>query len=391
MKTTRIQSIDLLRGLVMILMALDHARDYFYYGGGQADPTDLETTTPILFFTRFITHFCAPIFVFLAGTSAYLYGQKKSKKQLAKFLFTRGVWLIFLELTVNSFIWFFDPKFGFHNLQVLWAIGFSMIALSALIYLPKKLILGIGILIVAGHNLLDGIVMEGYNASAILWYFLHQQQFLPLSESRFVFFNYPILPWIGVMALGYCFGMFYKKGYNEAERKKWLLRIGLGTITLFFILRGINTYGNLTPWEIQKNGVFTFLSFMNITKYPPSLLYVLLTVGCGVLFLYIVENVKNKFTDFLLAFGRVPFFYYFLHVLLIHGAGLIWLLLSGGNWSIMILDAKTISSGEIANYGYPLWVTYMVWILAVLLLYPLCKKYMEYKAANKDKWWLSYL
>ena len=184
-----------------------------------------------------------------------------------------------------------------------------MIALSALIYLPKKIILAIGILIVAGHNLLDGIVMEGYSGASILWYFLHQQQFLPLSESRFIFFNYPILAWIGVMALGYCFGGFYKKDFDAAIRKKWLLRLGVGAIVLFFILRGLNIYGNLTPWAVQKNGIYTFLSFMNITKYPPSLLYVLFTVGCGILFLFFIENIKNKITDFLLAFGRVPFFY----------------------------------------------------------------------------------
>ena len=391
MKTSRIQSIDILRGVVMILMALDHTRDYFYYGGGQADPTDLETTTPILFFTRFVTHFCAPIFVFLAGTSAFLYGQKKSKNQLAKFLFTRGLWLIFLELFVNNLIWFFDIKYGLVNLQVLWAIGFSMIALSAFVYLPKKIILGIGVLIVAGHNLLDGIVMEGYRADAILWYFLHQQQFLPLSESRFILFNYPILAWIGVMALGYCFGGFYKKGFDKKIRKKWLLWLGVSAVILFFILRGVNIYGNLTPWEVQKNSVYTFLSFMNVTKYPPSLLFVLITIGPGLIFLYFIENVKNKTTNFILAFGRVPFFYYFLHVLVIHLAALLWLVVSGGNWQIMVLDAKTLSSGEVANYGYPLWVVYLVWVAVVLLLYPFCKRYMEYKASNRDKWWLSYL
>ena len=391
MKSKRIESIDLLRGLVMIIMALDHARAYLHYGGPPADPTDLETTFPFLFFTRFITHFCAPVFVFLAGTSAYLYGQKKSKNQLGKFLFTRGVWLIFLELVVNNLIWFFDPKYEFINLQVLWAIGFSMIALSAIIQLPKRLILLIGIVIVAGHNLLDGIVVEGHGVLSYLWYFIHQHQLLPISESRIIYFNYPILPWIGVMALGYCFGEFYRKGFSEASRKKWLLRIGIGSIVLFFILRGINVYGNLTPWEVQEDGVFTILSFMNLTKYPPSLLFVLFTIGGGILFLRYIENIKNRATDVLLVFGRVAFFYYFLHMLFIHIAAIFILIFSDQDWRIMFIDAEVVMSGDMADYGFPLWVPYVVWILVVAALYPICKWYMNYKANNRDKWWLSYL
>ncbi len=391
MKSNRIESIDQLRALVMILMALDHSRDLFYYGGVLADPTDLESTFPFLFFTRFITHFCAPIFIFLAGTSAYLYGQKKSKKQLGKFLFTRGIWLIFLELTVTNFIWYFDPKFGFINFQILWAIGFSMVALSMIIYLPKKIILTLGLLIVVGHNLFDGFVMEGYSPKAIFWYFLHQQQFLQVSESRFVYFNYPILAWIGVIVLGYCFGEFYKKGFEKERRKNLLLKMGIGALVLFFILRGINVYGDLTPWEVQKNGVFTLISFMNITKYPPSLLFNLFTIGCGILFLDFIENIENNFTNFLLVFGRVPFFYYFLHVLLMHSMALLFLILIGEDWHITIIDAKVISSGMLTDYGFPLWVTYMIWVSVVLLIYPICKLYMRYKANNRDKWWLSYL
>ncbi len=391
MKSYRIESIDLLRGLVMILMALDHSRILFYYGGELADPTDLETTFPFLFFTRFITHFCTPIFILLAGTSAYLYGQKKSKKQMARFLLIRGIWLIFLELTVTDFIWWFDPKFGLINLQILWAIGFSMIALSMIIYLPKKIILILGLLIVAGHNLLDGFVMEGYSPKAIFWYFLHQHQFLQISESRYVFFNDPILACIGVIVLGYCFGEFYKKGFDKERRKKLLLKIGIGALVLFFILRGINVYGDLNPWEVQKNGVFTFMSFMNITKYPLSLIFNLFTIGCGILFLYFAENIKNNFTNFLLVFGRVPFFYYFLHVVLLHSMALLFLILIGDDWHITIINANVISSGMPSDYGFPLWITYVFWIIVVLLTYPICKLYMRYKANNRDKWWLSYL
>ena len=390
-RSHRIQSIDLLRGVVMILMALDHARDYFHYGAALTDPTDLETTTPVLFFTRFITHFCAPIFVFLAGTAAYLYGQKRTKRQLSRFLWTRGLWLIFLELTLNSFIWWFDIHFGFLNLQILWAIGFSMIALSLLIYLPFPVLLGVGAVIVAGHNLLDGIVMEGYSPQALLWYFLHQNQFLPISQTRVILFNYPVLAWIGVMALGYCFGTIYRKGYDPVERKKWLLRLGLGSLALFLVMRGINVYGDLVPWSTQRYGLFTALSFINVTKYPPSLAFVLITIGPGMLFLYAIENVKNRFTDFLLAYGRVPFFYYFLHMLFIHIIALLVLVFTGGNWRLMILKVEVFVSGELSSYGYPLWVVYVVWIGVVLLLFPLCRWYMRYKANNREQWWLSYL
>ena len=390
-KTSRIESIDLLRGVVMILMALDHARDFFHYGAGATDPTDLETTTPVLFFTRFITHFCAPVFVFLAGTSAFLYGSKKSKAELSKFLFTRGIWLIFIEIFVNGFFWWFDISYGFINLQVLWAIGFAMISLSLLIHLPFKVLLGVGIIIVVGHNLLDGIVMEGYSLKSISWYILHQQQFLPLSKTRWVFFNYPVLAWIGVMVLGYCFGTLYRSGFDAVRRKKWLLRIGGGAIVFFLILRGINVYGNLEPWATQKDALFTFLSFMNVTKYPPSLAFVLITLGPALLFLYATENIKNRFTQLVLVFGRVPFFYYLLHVLFIHLGALLLLVILGEDWHLMVFTTETFTSGDLTNYGYPLWVTYVAWIVVVLLLYPLCNWYMRYKANNKDKWWLSYL
>ena len=391
MKTKRIESIDLLRGVVMIIMALDHVRDYFHYGAFTNDPANLETTTPILFFTRFITHYCAPVFIFLAGTAAFLYGQKKSSKQLSKFLFTRGIWLIFLEIIVNNLIWWFDINYGFINLQVLWAIGFSMIALSVLIYLPKKILLIIGVVIVVGHNLLDGIVMDGYSPQALLWYFVHQQKFLPISESRIIFFNYPILTWIGVMALGYCFGQFYRHGFDAEKRKKWLLRLGLGAIVLFFVLRFINIYGDLYPWGQQKNAVYTILSFFNVTKYPPSLSFLLITLGPSLLFLYATENLKGRFANFILAYGRVPFFYYFLHMLFIHFFALLLLLILGGKWQLMILKNEVFMLGELATYGYSLWIVYLIWIGVVLLTYPLCKRYMLYKANNKDKWWLSYL
>ncbi|AOW19911.1 DUF1624 domain-containing protein [Urechidicola croceus] len=391
-KSNRIESIDLLRGVVMVIMALDHVRDYFYYEAFFGDPTNLETTTPIVFFTRFITHYCAPIFVFLAGTSAYLYGSKKTKKELSKFLFTRGIWLIFLEIVVNNLIWKFDLTYSRIIFQVLWAIGFSMIILSLLIYLNKKIILVIGFILIAGHNLLDGIILQGSSIKSIIWYFLHQP-FTPISlgSNKSILVFYPALPWIGVMALGYCFGHFYKRNFDVTIRKKWLLRLGLGAIIMFFIIRGINVYGDLVPWSVQDTTTKTVLSFFKVTKYPPSLAYLLITLGPALLFLYAFEKTKNKLTDFFLVFGRVPFFYYFLHVFVIHVLAIIGLIIFGGDWRDMIVTLEDFSTNTFANYGYPLWVVYLVWIGVIVLLYPFCKKYMIYKVNNKDKWWLSYL
>ncbi|MDO6604790.1 DUF1624 domain-containing protein [Arenibacter palladensis] len=390
-KTDRIESIDILRGLVMVLMALDHVRDYFNYGSFFIDPTDVETTTPILFFTRFITHYCAPVFIFLAGTSAFLYGRNKTKSQLSKFLLTRGIWLIFMEVVVNNLIWTFDLSYSFPILQVIWAIGFSMICLSFLIYLPYKWILVLGLIIIAGHNLLDGLVMQGNSPEAIVWYLLHQNHTMVLGPDKMILFHYPVIPWIGLMALGYCLGQLYLKDFDEKLRRTWLLRMGLGALALFFVIRGLNVYGDLVPWTVRDSSSKTIISFFNVTKYPPSLAFVLITIGPALLFLYVIENVKNSITNFFLIFGRVPFFYYFLHVLVIHTAAIMGIIIFGGNWKDMILTADVFMNETLVTYGYPLWITYMVWIGVVLALYPLCKKYMIYKINNKDKWWLSYL
>ena len=391
MKTNRIESIDILRGVVMVIMALDHVRDYFHYGSFFIDPTDLETTTPMLFFTRFITHYCAPVFVFLAGTSAFLYGSRKTKPELFKFLFSRGIWLIFLEIIVNNLIWTFDFSYSIIIFQVIWAIGFSMVCLSFLIYLPKKVLLVIGIILIAGHNLLDGIVTEGQSLQSIIWYVLHQEQFLVINPNQLIVLKYPVIPWIGIMVLGYLFGTFYQKDYALATRKKWLLGLGLGALIIFFVLRGLNIYGDLTPWRVQDTITKTVISFFNITKYPPSLLFICITLGPALLFLWTIESTKNRATDFFLVFGRVPLFYYFLHVLLIHLLAIGGILIFGGNWEDMILTADGFLNANLISYGYSLQIVYLVWISVVLLLYPLSKKYMIYKANNKDKWWLSYL
>lgn len=374
----------------MVIMALDHVRDYFHYGSFFSDPTNLETTTPFLFFTRFITHYCAPVFIFLAGTSAFLYGRKKTKQDLFKFLLTRGIWLIILAIIVNNFLWKFDVTYGFIILQVIWAIGLCMILLSFAIHLPFKALLFFGFLIIAGHNLLDGIVFQGSSFKSIIWYILHQSQFIIIGDTMFAF-AYPIIPWFGLISLGYCFGAFYTNSYNPKLRKKYLLGIGTTSIILFFIIRSINIYGDLVPWTIQDTTTKTILSFFSVTKYPPSLAYILVTIGPALLFLYAVENIKNKITDFFLVFGRVPLFYYFLHVLVIHIFAILGMLIFGGDWKNMILTKDVFMNAKLLNYGYSLFAVYLVWIGVIALLYYPSKKYMIYKASNKDKWWLSYL
>lgn len=391
-KSTRIASIDILRGLVMVLMALDHVRDYFHINAFTGNyPENMESTTPILFFTRFITHFCAPAFVFLAGTSAFLYGRKKSKQQLSKFLITRGIWLILVEIFINNFLWWFDVSFGFVNLQVIWAIGLCMIFLGIVIYLPIRLILVLGLLIVFGHNALDSITFEGNGFGAVVWYIFHQMNFIELWNGFFVAFSYPVLAWIGVMFLGYCFGIFYQKDFDAHKRRRWLFAIGYCSIALFLVLRGINGYGDLVPWQTQETTSKTIISFFNATKYPPSLVFLLMTLGPALIFASVIERSENKLTNFLVVFGRVPFFYYVIHILVIHGTAMAGLILTGKNWKLMILDNETMSSGILQGYGYPLWAVYLIWIGIVAILYPICKKYMTYKLSNKEKWWLSYL
>ncbi len=376
----------------MVIMALDHVRDYFHINAFADNyPENLETTNIILFGTRFITHYCAPVFVFLAGTSAFLYGQNKPKGQLSKFLISRGLWLIFVEIVINNFLWWFDVNYGFIQLQVIWAIGVCMIVLGLIIYLPKRIILLLGLLIVFGHNALDGIVKEGDSLGSLLWYMMHQAQGFSFGQGHFLRFSYPVLPWIGVILLGYCFGEFYKKNASITLRKKWLLYIGISATVFFFVIRGLNFYGDLSPWAYQETTEKTIISFFNATKYPPSLAYILITLGPALLFLYFIETIKNAFTNFLLVFGRVPFFYYILHILVIHVGAIIGLLVTGKDWKLMILDNESFRPGALEGYGYSLFTVYLVWIAIVLLLYPICKKYMEYKANNKDKWWLSYL
>jgi len=390
-KTGRIQSIDLLRGTVMIIMALDHIRDYFHGSAFYFDPTDLNRTSVAIFFTRWITHFCAPVFMFLAGTSAYLYGAKKSRKELSIFLFTRGLWLIFLEFTVLHFAWLFNYHYPIVDIIIIWALGVSMIALAILVYLPKQYILLIALLIIFGHNLLDSVHVPGNNLRSFLWALLHEENVF-MYHGITIFVGYPVLPWIGVMAAGYCLGQIYVPGFDPVRRKKILTSLGLGAIAVFIIVRFSNLYGDLNHWSFQKNSVFTILSFLKTTKYPPSLLYILMTLGPALLFLAFSEKPLNSITSKISVFGRVPFFYYILHIYLIHFLAVIAVVLSGRKWTDMILSTWLGFDDHLKGYGFSLAVVYMVWAIVIISLYPLCKWYDNYKRTHiAQKRWLSYL
>jgi len=390
-KATRLGSIDLLRGIVMIIMAIDHTRDYFHNSAFVFNPEDLTQTNPILFFTRWITHFCAPVFVFLAGTSAYLYGAKKTRKELSFFLFTRGIWLVFIELFILSLLRTFNPSFHFFNLQVIWAIGISMIVLSALIYMKWFFILLTGIILIGAHNLLDGIHVPGNNLLSFLWSLLHD-------PARFTFgpfslnVHYPLLPWIGIMAIGYSAGILYARGFDPAKRKKTLLMLGFGAIVLFIILRSGNLYGDAAHWSAQKNTAFSILSFLNVTKYPPSLLYALMTLGPALIFLALTEKPLNAFARKIEVFGRVAMFYYLAHIFFIHLFAVIGVVILGYQWSDMILTGRVNAAEQLKGYGFDLAVVYVVWVGLILVLYPLCKWFDRYKRTHLPRYkWLSYL
>jgi uncharacterized membrane protein len=388
--TQRIESIDLLRGLVMIIMALDHVRDYFHADAFLYNPLDLDKTNGALFFTRWITHFCAPVFVFLAGTSAFLVGSRKGKSELSAFLLKRGIWLLILELTVINFAWFFNVQFSLITLTVIWALGVGMIALAGAIHLPFKAILVLGLLCVAGHNLLDGVHVTGDNGKAVGWALLHEFKGFQLGHF-FLYVGYPVIAWTGIMFLGYCFGSLYTSSVDAGYRKKLLIRMGSLMILGFLLIRYINVYGDPSLWSARPDATTSFLSFMNVTKYPPSLLYVLATLGPAMIFLALAESFKGRFAQFVVGLGRVPMFYYIAHLYLIHIVALIAALSLGFSVSDMVFTTWVTDSPNLKGYGFGLGVVYLVWAGVVLLLFPLCLWYDRYKLQNRDKWWLSYL
>jgi uncharacterized membrane protein len=388
--TYRISSIDFLRGLVMIVMALDHTRDFFHTAAFTDDPLNLATTTPALFLTRWITHFCAPVFVFLAGASAFFQHQRKSTKDLSKFLISRGLWLVLIEVVVINFVVTFDPSYSTIALQTIWAIGISMVILGLAIWLPFVAVLSLGLLLVLGHNALDFYEAKHTGDYSAAYSLLHRPGFYPLGGSYNLLILYPFLSWAGLMMLGYCFGKLFTM-FDGKKQRKVLTQLGFGLIFLFIALRATNLYGDANPWSTQKNALYTVFSFIDTVKYPPSLLYMCMTIGPAILLVAWMGTVKNGFTRFVTVYGRVPFFYYVLHFFLIHLLSTATFFSRGHSFAEGIqTEPNAPFNFLIPGEGYSLPVVYAVWLFVVLVLYPLCRWFSRYKLTHRQ-WWLSYL
>lgn len=369
----------------MVVMALDHTRDFFHFGAIHGiDPGDLARTTPWIFFTRWITHFCAPVFSFLAGTGVFLAAMRgKTKRELTWFLVTRGLWLIFLELTYGYFVLTFSLGLHFNIALVLWSLGWSMIVLAALIHLPLWAIATFGLTLIAGHNALDGVQPEQLGAWSGLWRVLHVQGLVRVAPGFMLFVAYPLIPWIGVMACGYVFGAVFR--LESAIRRKWLVSLGLGLTAAFVLLRLGNIYGDPRPWSAQPHASFTVISFLNCAKYPPSLSFLLMTLGPALLVLGLLEGRTPALLKPVLIFGRVPLFYYLIHFPLVHALAA---LLHWHQWGRP--DLASGAQNPPAGAGVSLLVVYAAWLLVVVAVYPACRWFAELKRRRRDAW-LSYL
>ncbi len=385
---SRLDAPDFLRGFVMVLMALDHVRDFFTTA--RFDPLDLTQTTPALFLTRWVTHFCAPTFVLLAGASAFLYGRRgRTRAELARFLLTRGLWLVVLELTVVRFGWLFDLNYHLSAGQVIWAIGWAIVVLAGLTYvLPVRAVAAVGILIIAGHNLLDPIQAAQLGRAGWVWNLLHERGVVLLAPDYRFIIAYPLLPWIGVICAGYGVGALLV--LRPERRRRVLLDLGLGLTAAFFVLGLLNVYGDTTPWTPQRTPLLTVLSFLDTQKYPPALLYCLMTLGPAIAALPLLERVPDgTVKTFFVTFGRVPLFYYVLHLLLIHGVACLTAVALGVDpWHLLRFGPFLPPTPAAWGFGLP--VVYAVWVGVVLALYPLCRWFAGVKARGRA-WWLSYL
>ncbi|WP_353126565.1 DUF1624 domain-containing protein [Parapedobacter pyrenivorans] len=372
---SRIQSIDFVRGVVMIIMALDHIRELFHESALLGDPTNLETTTPALFFTRWVTHLCAPIFVFLSGTSVYLsFRRHADTSSTKKFLITRGLWLILLEFTVVNFGIWFDIHFEVFLAQVIAAIGLGLILLGILLGTPSRILGLIGVFIISTYSFfpLSQLVNPGL---------------IPLPWGSNLLVGYPPIPWIAILLVGYWAGTLME--LEKAKRSRTFLLIGVGCLVSFILVRLVNGYGDPAAWGIQKNDLYTFLSFINVTKYPPSLLFDLLMLGSMFLLLSVAERLSGRVFGIVKLYGSVPLFYYLLHWYIIHL--LLFLVLFFQGFTVADFRFGFNFGRPEAPSGLPLWGVYAVWAGVVALLYPLCRWYSRYKSTHKEKKWLRYL
>ena len=391
---SRIQSVDALRGAIIILMALDHVRDFTSAAAMAFSPTDLSRTSAAIFFTRWITHFCAPVFAFTAGIGAFFWYQHgRTLAQLSRFLLTRGLWLVFLELTVLRFIFFFQWNWSGAPfiLTVFWMLGLCMVVLTALVHLPVRILAPLSLLMIAAHNLFDPVTPERFGRFAFLWDILHQQAVFPFHGALFVV-AYPLVPWVAVMAAGFCFGRLLQ--WDAEQRHRFLIRLGLALTLGFLILRAWNHYGDPVKWSHQPTALFTLLSFFNATKYPPSLIFLLMTLGPALIALVFLDRCKFSANNPVIVFGRVPFFFFLFHLTLAHIFAVVLPALRYGPHRYLLLPPPSLGGPrEIfpPDFGFSLPVVYLIWLAVVAISYPVCLWYARLKQRRRDLWWLSYL
>src|SRR5262249_55282973 len=381
----RVNSIDLLRGLVMVLMALDHTRDFF--AAGSMNPRDIAE--PAVFLTRWVTHFCAPTFILLAGMSAHLYGARgRSTQECGRFLLTRGLLLILIELTLVPFGWRFNFDHTVFVFQVIWVIGASMVVLAGLVHLPRWIIAVVGLGIILGHNLLDGIRAEHVVAAGSpwtwVWNFLHQPGLLR-GGSWAVYPLYSLLPWVGVRATGYAIGPIMQ--LEQARRRRLLLWLGTGVCVGFVLLRASNLYGDPVAWTIRQDWLATALSFIDCEKYPASLLYLMMTLGPALIVLAVIEGASGRLAGLVTTIGRLPPLSHVLPLYLIHGLAVLFAAMTVGDSTWLFGGAPLHKP---ANYGLPLPGIYAVWLFVVITLYPVCQRFAELKQ-HRSEWWWSYI
>ena len=380
----RLEAVDVVRGAIMIVMALDHTRDFFGIPGQR--PTDLATASAGLFLTRWITYFCAPVFFLLTGTGAYLSLSRRSPAELSRFLGTRGLWLILLEVgLVRCASYQFNVDYGVTMLLVLWALGWAMIVLGALVRLPASWVTAFGVVVIAGHDLLDNVT-----SANPLWSILHAPGFVLDTPGHAVFVAYPLIPWVGVTAVGYGLGQVYR--WDADRRRRFLLRLGLAVSVAFVVMRGFDVYGDPAPWTPQNTTLFTVLSFLNTRKYPPSLLFLLMTLGPALIFLASVDRGTPRWLRPALVIGKVPLFYYVLHFTLIHLLAVVTCYVQYGSahWMLESPDLEHYPFSAPPGWGCSLPVVYMVWAVVVVAMFPLCRWFAALKARRTDAW-LSYL
>jgi uncharacterized membrane protein len=373
----------------MVIMALDHVRDFMHIYSMSGDPTNLETTTALLFFTRWVTHLCAPTFVFLSGVSAYIsFKRKGNTSESSRFLLSRGIWLVILEFTFINFALWFDIYYRLLLMEVIAAIGLSFIVLSLLLKVHSRIIGAIGIIIIFGHNLLQGLPLPENPLAAFIASVLLRPNLIQLTSATSFFSAYPLIPWLGILLAGFACGEFFEM--DEAKRKKLFLKIAVFTLSAFAVLRFLNFYGDPVKWVEQKSTLFTFLSFINVTKYPPSLDFTLLFIGFTFLILYITEKSDNRVSNFFSVYGKVPLFYFIIHLYLIHLLMFAMLFIQG--FGINDLVFGLFSNGRPkSGGGVELSVIYLIWLAVVLLLYPVCLWYGNYKNAHKKNPLFRYL